>query len=152
MMALSAVGRLSLAVSLAIVLLVTGCSKKESAEPTPVAVQAATAQVESITEHIATDAVLAPIAEAAISPKITAPVKKFYVQRGSKVKQGQLLATLENRDLAAAVTDLCRRYTQLRYGVARANDAQASFISAVRAFHPRRTAPTDSSDGRSPAA
>jgi transglutaminase-like putative cysteine protease len=55
-------------------------------------------------------------------------------------------------DLAAAVTDLCRRYTQLRYGDDRANDAQASFISAVRAFHPRRTAAADGSTGRSPTA
>ena len=86
-------------------LLVTGCSKKEAPEPTAVSVQAATAQIQPITEHIVTDAVLAPIAQAAISPKITAPVKKFYVQRGSHVKEGQLLATLENRDLAAAVTD-----------------------------------------------
>jgi multidrug efflux pump subunit AcrA (membrane-fusion protein) len=84
---------------------VSGCSKKESPEQTAVAVQAATAQVQSITEHIVTDAVLAPIAEAAISPKITAPVKKFYVQRGAHVKAGELLATLENRDLEAAVTD-----------------------------------------------
>jgi multidrug efflux pump subunit AcrA (membrane-fusion protein) len=90
---------------LAALLLLTGCSKKDAPEPTAVAVQAATAQVQTITEHIVTDAVLAPIAEAAISPKITAPVKKFYVQRGAHVKAGQLLATLENSDLAAAVTD-----------------------------------------------
>jgi HlyD family secretion protein len=94
--------RLSLVFLLAFV---SGCSKKESPEQTAVAVQAATAQVQSITEHIVTDAVLAPIAEAAISPKITAPVKKFYVQRGAHVKAGELLATLENRDLEAAATD-----------------------------------------------
>ncbi len=103
--ALAAEGRLCLSASLAALLLLTGCSKKEAPEPTAVAVQAATAQVRTITEHIVTDAVLAPIAEAAISPKITAPVKKFYVQRGSHVKAGELLATLENSDLAAAVTD-----------------------------------------------
>ncbi|MGC2299687.1 MAG: efflux RND transporter periplasmic adaptor subunit [Acidobacteriaceae bacterium] len=84
---------------------VSGCSKKEAPQQTAVAVQAAIAQVQSITEHITTDAVLAPIAEAAISPKITAAVKKFYVQRGAHVKAGELLATLENSDLAAAVTD-----------------------------------------------
>lgn len=83
----------------------TGCSNKEESAATPVSVEAATAQVQSITEHITTDAVLAPIAEAALSPKITAPVRKFYVQRGSHVRAGQLLATLENRDLEAAVTD-----------------------------------------------
>jgi multidrug efflux pump subunit AcrA (membrane-fusion protein) len=86
-------------------LLLTSCSKKESTQPTAVSVQAATAQVQPITEHTITDAVLAPIAQAAISPKITAPVKEFYVQRGAHVKAGQLLATLENSDLAAAVTD-----------------------------------------------
>jgi multidrug efflux pump subunit AcrA (membrane-fusion protein) len=62
-------------------------------------------QVQPITEHITADAILAPVAQAAISPKITAPVRKFYVQRGSHVKAGQLLATIENRDLEAAVTD-----------------------------------------------
>ncbi len=82
-----------------------GCSNKEEPAATPVSIEAATAQVQSITEHITTDAVLAPIAEAALSPKITAPVRKFYVQRGSHVRAGQLLATLENRDLEAAVTD-----------------------------------------------
>jgi hypothetical protein len=55
-------------------------------------------------------------------------------------------------DLAGATTDLCSRYTQLRYGDVRASDAQASFISAVRAFHPRPTAPAARPTGRSPAA
>ncbi len=82
-----------------------GCSKKEEAEPAAVSVEAATAQIQSITEHVQTDAVLSPVAQAAISPKITAPVRKFFVQRGSHVKAGELLATLENKDLEAAVTD-----------------------------------------------
>ncbi|MGA7525326.1 MAG: efflux RND transporter periplasmic adaptor subunit [Acidobacteriaceae bacterium] len=96
---LSRVAFVCLLVSLA------GCSKNEEAAPTAVSVEAATAQIEPLTEHVATDAVLSPVAQAAISPKITAPVKKFYVQRGSHVKAGQLLATLDNKDLQAAVTD-----------------------------------------------
>jgi len=44
---------------------------------------------------------LYPLAQSAIVPKISAPIKAFYVSR-SKVHAGQLLATLENRDLAAA--------------------------------------------------
>ena len=58
-----------------------------------------------ISEQITADATLAPLAQAAISPKVTAPVKKFFVQRGSHVKAGQLLATLENSDLEAAALD-----------------------------------------------
>ncbi|HEY6445565.1 MAG TPA: efflux RND transporter periplasmic adaptor subunit [Acidobacteriaceae bacterium] len=86
-------------------LALAGCSREKEQAPTPVAVEAAPTAVASITEHVVADAVLAPVAQAAISPKITAPVKKFYVQRGSKVKAGELLAVLENNDLEAAVTD-----------------------------------------------
>src|SRR5262249_51168862 len=34
-------------------------------------------------------------------PKITSTIADFKIQRGSRVKKGQLLAVLENRDLAA---------------------------------------------------
>ena len=81
------------------------CSKKETAPPVVVNVQAVPAAEEQIAERVPADAVLAPLAQAALAPKITAPVRKFYVQRGAKVKSGQLLATLENRDLAAAAVD-----------------------------------------------
>jgi RND family efflux transporter MFP subunit len=74
-------------------------------------VQAAHPAWGSISEQIAADATLAPLAQAAIAPKVTAPVKKFYVQRGSHVKAGQLLATLENSDLEAAALDNKGAYT-----------------------------------------
>ena len=84
------------------------CKKgdEEESAPTPVVyVQAAHPEQGSIAEQITADALLAPLAQAAIQPKITAPVKKFYVQRGARVKAGQLLAVLENKDLAAAALD-----------------------------------------------
>lgn len=93
------------ATCLAAAVAMAGCSKSEEAAEPVVPVQAAPATVEPIVQHIEADAVLSPIAEAAIEPKITAPVKKFYVQRGSKVKAGELLATLENADLKAALLD-----------------------------------------------
>jgi RND family efflux transporter MFP subunit len=68
-------------------------------------VQAEHPEQGSISEQIVADATLTSVAQAAISPKVTAPVKKFYVQRGSHVKAGELLATLENSDLAAAAMD-----------------------------------------------
>jgi multidrug resistance efflux pump len=54
---------------------------------------------------VETQAVLFPLQQAAIVPKISAPVQKFLVKRGSPVREGQVLAVLENRDLAAAVQD-----------------------------------------------
>ena len=55
-----------------------------------------------IQQVITTEAILFPKDQAAITPKITAPVKAFYVNRGSRGASGELLAVLENRDLAAA--------------------------------------------------
>jgi HlyD family secretion protein len=101
-----------------------GCSKNESAPAPLVTVQAEHPQLEAIAEHIPADAVLAPLAQAALSPKITAPVRRFYVQRGSRVKAGQLLATLENRDLAAAAMDNRGSYTAAQAAYATATQAQ----------------------------
>ncbi|WP_260738421.1 efflux RND transporter periplasmic adaptor subunit [Tunturiibacter lichenicola] len=83
----------------------TGCKKTEELPTPEVTVQAVHPEVGSISEQIAADATLAPLAQAAIAPKVTAPVRKFYVQRGSHVKAGQLLASLESSDLEAAAMD-----------------------------------------------
>ena len=82
-----------------------GCKKADEAEAAQVAVQAEKPEIGDISEHVTADATLSPLAQAAITPKITAPVRKFYVQRGSKVSEGQLLATLENTDLSAQALD-----------------------------------------------
>ncbi len=93
-------------------LLFVGCKKTDDTAVKPVVtVQAAHPEIGSITEDIDADATLAPVAQAAILPKITAPVRKFYVQRGSHVTAGQLVATLENEDLAAAAMDNQGAYT-----------------------------------------
>lgn len=91
---------------LSLSLVFSGCKKAEDTADKPtVTVQAVHPQFGDITEEISADAILTPIAQAAILPKITAPIKKFYVQRGSRVTAGQLVATLENQDLAAAALD-----------------------------------------------
>src|SRR5690349_21194989 len=86
----------------ACVLTFTACSK-EAAETQPlVSVQAAPVKQGEISQSITTDAVLFPINQATIVPKIASPVHKAYVARGARVHAGQLLLTLENKDLAAA--------------------------------------------------
>ena len=119
-----------MAVSLA---LLPGC-KKEAAPDVVVTVQAEHPEQGEIAEHIVADAVLAPLAQAAITPKITAPVKKFYVQRGSKVKEGELLATLESSDLAAAAQDNKGSYMA----------AEAAYATATKAQVPEDTLKAES--------
>ncbi len=83
-----------------------GCSKKEESEteaPAPVQVTAVTQ--EPIRHIVAGDGVLFPQDQTSVMPNISKPVTKFYANRGDHVKQGQLLAVLESRDLAAAVAN-----------------------------------------------
>jgi len=110
---------------LSISAILPGC-KKEPAPQVEVTVQAERPEQGAIAEHITADAVLAPIAQAAIEPKISAPVRRFYVQRGARVKAGQLLATLENADLSAAALDNKGSYQA----------AQAAYQTATRAQVP----------------
>jgi RND family efflux transporter MFP subunit len=97
-----------------------GCSKKEETQEPVVTVQVATAERGKIEQVISTQAVLFPKDQAAITPKISAPVRSFYVNRGSVVHRGQPLATLENRDLAAAEIDNKGTFEQAQaaYGIA----------------------------------
>lgn len=84
------------------VLFFSGCSKEPGEKEPTVAVRAVVAEKATLQETITAQGILFPLQQAAITPKISAPVSKFYVNRGSKVHKGQLLAVLENRDLAAS--------------------------------------------------
>jgi multidrug efflux pump subunit AcrA (membrane-fusion protein) len=110
------------AVALPLIVL-SGC-KKEATPAVEVTVQAEHPEQGSMSEHINVDAILAPLAQAAIEPKITAPVRKFYVQRGDKVKEGELLVTLENTDLTAAALDNTGSYMAAEAAYATATKAQ----------------------------
>lgn len=126
--------RCALACAVAAILgLAAGC-KKEAAPETEVTVQAEHPEQGPITEQVAADAVLAPLAQAAIEPKISAPVKKFYVERGAHVKAGELLATLENNDLTAAAMDSKGAYMA----------AQATYATATKAQVPEDTLKAES--------
>lgn len=100
-----------------------GC-KTEKAPAVQVTVQAEHPERATISERIVSSAVLAPVAQAAIAPKITAPVEKFYVQRGERVHAGQLLVVLENRDLKAAALDNQGAYEAAQAAYATATQAQ----------------------------
>ncbi|MGC1171412.1 MAG: efflux RND transporter periplasmic adaptor subunit [Candidatus Acidiferrales bacterium] len=105
--------------------LAQGCSSKDDKEGeanVTVSVQAATAENATIQDKMSADAILYPRDQAAIVPRVNAPIKKFYVERGSKVHAGQLLAELEARDLAGAVTENQGGYEQ----------AEASYNSAMQ--------------------
>jgi HlyD family secretion protein len=87
---------------------------KEGTPATPV--QVAKVTTGSIDRVVEADAVLSPIHQASLTPKLTAPVKTFFVNRGDHVKNGQLVATLENRDLVAAERESTANLEQAQAG------------------------------------
>ena len=99
-------------IAVASVLITVGCSSGKGDQEPTVTVQVATVEKTTIQQTINTQAVLFARQQAAIVPKISAPVKKFLVKRGSPVHQGQLLAVLENRDLSAAAQENKGSYEQ----------------------------------------
>jgi RND family efflux transporter MFP subunit len=108
------------------VLITVGCSSDKGDQEPAVSVQVAAVEKTTIQQTIHTQAILFPRQQAAIVPKISAPVKKFLVKRGSPVRQGQLLAVLENRDLSAAAQENKGSYEQ----------AQASYETTTAAGLP----------------
>jgi HlyD family secretion protein len=84
--------------------LLVACSSEKEREPV-VTVQVADVETRTIQHTIKTEAILYPVQQSAIPAKISAPVLKFFIQRGSHVHSGELLAVLENRDLTAAAEE-----------------------------------------------
>jgi HlyD family secretion protein len=82
-------------------ILCAGCGAKEKEAEPIVSVQVTPATKTSLSQLITAEAVVFPLKQATVSPKITSTIAEFKVQRGSHVTKGQLLAILENKDLAA---------------------------------------------------
>jgi multidrug efflux pump subunit AcrA (membrane-fusion protein) len=120
-------GALRLLFAAAALLFTAGCSGDAKDQEQPVPVQIVAVEKQALEQTVRADAVLFAINQEALVPKISAPVKEFYVNRGSHVRAGQLLAVLENRDLAAAAQESKGAYAQ----------AQATYNTATAADIPQ---------------
>src|ERR1700681_4494831 len=87
-------------------LAMSGCAKEAPKEAEPIVpVQVTAVRQDSIRRIVTADAVLFARDWSNVMPKISAPVRKFYVNRGDHVTQGQLVAELESGDLRAAAAE-----------------------------------------------
>src|SRR6202140_488929 len=105
-----------------------GCAKAEKEKEPEVSVQTTPAEKEDISQIVNEEAVIFPLQQATVAPKITSTIKEFYVQRASKVKKGQPLARLENADLAAAAESSRGDYEQ----------AEAAYTTTVASSLPQQ--------------
>jgi multidrug efflux pump subunit AcrA (membrane-fusion protein) len=106
----------------------SGCKSAEKEKEPVVSVQTTPAQRAPIAQTVTAEAVVFPLEQATVAPKITSAVKHFFVQRGSHVKKGQLLAQLENADLAAAAESSKGDFEQ----------AEATYVTTVGAGLPQQ--------------
>jgi multidrug efflux pump subunit AcrA (membrane-fusion protein) len=80
-----------------------GCSHSEEAPPKPVvAVKVAPVQTQDVQLSITAPATIFPREQASIAARITAPIRSLKVHKGDSVREGEVLATLESRDVVAA--------------------------------------------------
>jgi HlyD family secretion protein len=119
---------LSLGVVVFPLLFGSGCGKEEKEKEPVVTVQVTPAKRATISQTVSAEAVVYPLQQATVAPKITSTVKQFLVQRGSRVKKGQLLAVLENKDLTAAVEATKGDFEQ----------ADANYVTTVNAGLPQQ--------------
>src|SRR5256884_4853788 len=104
------------------------CSKAEKEKGPVVSVQTTPARRAPISQVISVEAVVYPLEQATIAPKITSTIKRFHVQRSSRVKKGQLLVELENKDLSAAAESTKGDFEQ----------ADANYVTTVDASLPQQ--------------
>jgi HlyD family secretion protein len=95
-----------------------GCGSEEKAKDPIVSVQTTAAHRTTISKTLSADAVVFPLQQAVLTPKITSTIRSFLVQRGSRVHKGQLLAILENADLSAAAEQSKGEFQQAEAGYA----------------------------------
>jgi len=103
------------------------CHRKGGEETAPVVtVDVAPVLLSQIQRTIRAEGLIYPRQQAAIVPKVSAPIRKTFVQRGTRVRAGQQLLELENRDLAGAATESRATYEQ----------AQATYETTAKATVP----------------
>jgi len=116
-------------------LCLSACGSKdpEEAEASPeVTVDVAPVLATAISQKVIADAIIYPIQQAGISPKISAPIKKLYVERGDRVRAGQLVAELESQDLLADVNESKAALAQAEVAVSAVNAAVPQELRKVQ--------------------
>src|ERR1700685_139638 len=85
-------------------LCLAGCRASEKDEAPVVNVEVTPARRAPISEKISAEALVFPLRQAIITPKITSTIKTFLVQRGSRGQKGQGVALGANDHPAASDT------------------------------------------------
>lgn len=132
-------------VAAALVSLSAACGSADPTEPAAaqratLAVTTAPAAMMQIAERLEAGGVVTAAASAAVSSRVLAPVMEVRVRAGDRVRAGQVLIVLDDRDLAAHARQAGASVTaaEQSLGAARAdNDAAIADLTLASAWHKR---------------
>jgi multidrug efflux pump subunit AcrA (membrane-fusion protein) len=98
-----------------LMLVLAGCGQKEEqAEKPVVAVKVARVERATVPQVVRAPATVYPREQASVAARITAPIRELRARMGEEVTAGQVLAVLENRDLAAQLQEAEAAVTDAR--------------------------------------
>jgi len=105
-----------------------GCSKSKAEKEPEVSVQTTPAEKKDISQIVTEEAVIFPLQQATVAPKLPPQSNSSWCNGEQKVKKGQLLAVLENADLSAAAVASQGDFQQ----------AEAAYATSVGASIPQQ--------------
>lgn len=128
-----------------LVLTISGCSSRESADATTADTPALPVQVTTVTARadagvVEIGGIVQPRAAALVTSRLMAPVREVRVAPGDRVRQGQVLVTLDDRDLQARVQQAASGATAAHEGrtaVDAERRAAAASLDLATASHGR---------------
>lgn len=125
----------------AALLILGGCHKKSSQEPSPgkaVSVPVITVHKETIDETLELSGTVRAVATSVLSSKIPGRITAISVREGDHVRRGQVLARIDDRETTAGVAQAQAAVRQARFAVEETEKALAMAQAELRAAEARR--------------
>lgn len=139
-------------IALATIVGVAACGRGDAGEPQggpgagmamgggPVAVEVATVERGSITRSVSVSGVVEPLRTIGVNSQLTGAVLELQVEEGDPVREGQLLARLDGRELEAQLAAAEAAFEVARSSLERAERLRERQVITVPEYEAERTA------------
>jgi multidrug efflux system membrane fusion protein len=123
----------SLLLSIFLFVFIWSCSgtDEETAQTPVIPVKTEKAKMEKISRPVHTSGILTPVSQIKLSFKIGGIIKKWYIDEGSKVKNGQLLAELDQSEINARVNQAESAFEKARRDFARIKSLYQDSVATI---------------------
>jgi RND family efflux transporter MFP subunit len=122
--------------------IVLSCSNSEEQElgTESIPVKTETVKMEKISRPVHTSGILMPVSQIKLSFKIGGLIHKWYVDEGSKVRKGQLLAELDKSEIDARVSQAKSAFEKAKRDYERVKNLYADSVATIEQMQNVETA------------